>query len=130
MIQILLVDDNKLVRDGMKLLLEINPELKVVGECTDGNQVEDHIEENGLPDIILMDISMPGKDGITTTVDLIRKYPELKIVILTMHDQELYLSSVKRSGAMGYILKNSDINELHDVVFKVVSGIKSFPTDI
>jgi len=129
MINILLVDDNKMVREGMKLLLEINPEMKVIGECSDGDQVEDYLENNAAPDVIMMDISMPGKDGITVTTELVKLYPDIRIIILTMHDQELYLASVKRSGAMAYILKNAEIQELHNVVLQAINGVKTFPTD-
>ena len=115
------VDDHKIVRDGIKALLFTNGEINIVGECEDGNQVLDFLENNKV-DLILMDINMTNVNGIECTKSVNEKYPEIKIIALTMHIEEGYISKILKSGASGYILKNTGKAELIDAIKKVFNG--------
>jgi two-component system response regulator NreC len=122
MIKILLVDDHAVVRTGLHLLLNANPEMEVVGEASEGNEaIQKAIEIK--PDVVLMDISMPhGKDGLSATSELKKILPEVTILILTMHDDEEYLFRAIQAGASGCILKNAPHEELLSAIESVARG--------
>ncbi|OFX52081.1 MAG: hypothetical protein A2046_06045 [Bacteroidetes bacterium GWA2_30_7] len=121
MIKVLIVEDHKILRDGLKAALSGNKEIKVIGECEDGNQVMDFLEKNPI-DVILMDIKMPIMNGIDATQQVIEKYPNMKILVLSMHNEEAYITKIFKAGASGYILKNTSISEMIDGIKKVHSG--------
>jgi DNA-binding NarL/FixJ family response regulator len=129
MIDILLVDDHKIVRDGIKALLFTNGLINIVGECDDGNQVLEFCENNHV-DIILMDINMQDVNGIDCTKMVNEKYPTVKIIALTMHIEEGYISKILKSGAAGYILKNTGKTELIDAIKKVNNGENYFSKEV
>jgi two-component system, NarL family, response regulator NreC len=121
-IRVLLVDDHAVVRSGLQLLLDAQPDMQVVGEAADGFEAIAKAMEVR-PDVVLMDLSMPrGRDGIHTTVELAATMPEVKVLILTMHDDEQYLFRALKSGASGYILKSSPGSELVSAVRQVHAG--------
>lgn len=111
-IRILLVDDHAVVRSGLKMLIDAQPDLKVVGEAADGVEaIRQALELK--PHIVIMDLNMPnGRNGLYTTAELLRSMPEIKVIILTMHDDEEYLFQALKSGASGYVLKSSPGTEL------------------
>lgn len=121
-IKILLVDDHAVVRSGLQLLIDAQPDMEVVGEAADGFEaVAKAIEVK--PDVVLMDLSMPrGRDGLHTTAELTATMPEVKVLILTMHDDEQYLFRALKSGASGYILKSSPGAELVGAIRQVFQG--------
>ena len=122
-IKLLLVDDQKLVRDGIKSLLNLSEEVLVVGEACDGSQVEQAIEESK-PDLILLDLSMPVMDGIETLALLKNKKITIPVIILTtFDDHELILKGIS-FGAMGYLLKDVSLESLIEAIKKVYSGEK------
>ncbi len=122
MIRILLVDDHAVVRMGLKMLLDANPEMEVVGEASEGNEGIE-LAENLKPDVILMDLSMPhGKDGLTATIELKKKMSDISILILTMHDDDEYLFRVIQAGASGCILKSAPHEELLSAIKTVSTG--------
>jgi DNA-binding NarL/FixJ family response regulator len=129
MIDILLVDDHKIVRDGIKALLFTNGLINIVGECEDGNQVLEFLENNRV-DIILMDINMQDINGIDCTKMVIDKHPTIKVIALTMHIEEGYISKILKSGASGYILKNTGKAELIDAIKKVNNGENYFSKEV
>lgn len=129
MIDILLVDDHKIVRDGIKALLFTNGLINIVGECDDGNQVLEFLEKNHV-DIILMDINMQDVNGIDCTKMVNDKHPTVKVIALTMHIEEGYISKILKSGAAGYILKNTGKSELIDAIKKVNGGENYFSKEV
>ncbi|MBM7620245.1 two-component system response regulator NreC [Bacillus tianshenii] len=122
MIRILLVDDHAMVRMGLKMLLDANSEMEVIGQASEGNEAIE-MAERLMPDVILMDLSMPhGKDGLTATIELKKRMPEVVILILTMHDDDEYLFRVVQSGASGCILKSAPHEELLSAIQTVATG--------
>src|SRR5690349_16021032 len=105
MIKILLVDDHKIIRDGIQSLLKDEPSIVVVGEASNGLEMIDFLPNNPV-DVILMDLNMPLMDGFEGTKYVREHYPNTKVLVLSMLDHENYISKVLDSGASGYILKN------------------------
>ena len=120
-LRILLADDHAIVRQGLKLLIDCQPDMKVVGETTDGDGVLQ--QANVLkPDIVLMDISMRRMNGLVATRSLKREHPEVAIVALTRHDDDTYLEELLRAGASAYVLKQSAPIELLQAIRAVAAG--------
>ncbi|UOQ45719.1 response regulator transcription factor [Halobacillus salinarum] len=117
--RIVLIDDHKLFREGVKRILDFESSFEVVAEGDDGSQAVDLIEQYN-PDVVLMDINMPDKNGVEATADLIKRFPELKVIILSIHDDENYVTHALKTGAQGYLLKEMDSDALIDAI-KVVS---------
>lgn len=122
MIKILLVDDHAVVRSGLKILLNTNPEMEVVGEASEGNEgIKKALRLK--PDVVVMDLSMPhGKDGLSATRELKQQMPDVNILILTMHDDEEYLFRAIQGGASGCILKSAPHDELMAAIESVAKG--------
>jgi len=110
-IRILLVDDHTLVRQGIRRLLEDQPNLQVVGEAADGHQAVAQAAKLQ-PDVILMDIGMPGMTGLEATEIIKQRSPNIQILLLTVHDDEEYLFRALKVGASGYVLKEAETAEL------------------
>lgn len=128
-IKILIVDDHEVVRDGLKnILLSLN-NVAIAGEAANGEDAITFYETNK-PDLVIMDISMPGMNGIEATRIIKENDPNAKILILTMHDNQEYLNQIIRSGAKGFVLKNTDKEELLDAVKTVAGGENFFSKDI
>ncbi len=127
--KILIVDDHEVVRDGLKNILTSLDNIAIAGEAGNG---EDAVKmySSLKPDLVIMDISMPGMNGIEATRVIKEKDPDARILILTMHDNQEYLNQIIRSGAKGFILKNTDKEELLDAVRTVSSGDNFFSKDI
>lgn len=122
MIKILLVDDHAVVRSGLKMLLNTNPEIEVIGEASEGNEgIKKALKLK--PNVVVMDLSMPhGKDGLSATTELKKLMPEINILILTMHDDEEYLFRSIQGGASGCILKSAPHDELMSAIESVAAG--------
>jgi two-component system response regulator NreC len=110
-IRILLADDHAVLRAGLKALLAAQPDLEVVGEAADGAQAVRLVREL-TPDVVVMDIGMPGVGGIDATARIKREHPATKLLILSMHDDQGYLRQALRAGASGYVLKKAADTEL------------------
>ena len=121
MIRVLLVDDQNLVQQGIKVLLEQDPEIKVVGTVKDGRSAVMAIEKLS-PDVVLLDIEMPGMDGITATKYITRLAPQTKVIILSSHEDKKYLTRALMAGAKSYILKDSLMRDLRQSVISVYNG--------
>lgn len=122
MIRIMLADDHEVVRAGFRMILEQDPELKVIAEAADGAQAY-AIAAREKPDILLMDISMPpGQSGLVACEKIAKDFPTTKVVILTMFAEPEYLFYTLRGGAAGYVLKNSTSEELLAAVHAVAEG--------
>ncbi|MGL5922104.1 response regulator, partial [Chroococcidiopsis sp.] len=107
MIRVLLVEDQEIVRRGLKTLLEIKPDLQVVGEASNGQQAIDAVRslyaKSDPPDIVLMDIRMPVMDGVTATQQMCQEFTNIKVLVLTTFDDANYVSEALRFGAKGYL---------------------------
>ncbi len=127
--KILIVDDHEVVRDGLKNILTSLENITIAGEAGNG---EDAVKmySSLKPDLVIMDISMPGMNGIEATKIIKEKDPDARILILTMHDNQEYLNQIIRSGAKGFILKNTDKDELLEAVKTVSGGDNFFSKDI
>jgi DNA-binding NarL/FixJ family response regulator len=120
-LRILLADDHKIVRDGLRLLIDGQPDMRVVGEAADGKEAL--IQARALkPDVVVMDLSMPELNGLQATQVLKAERPELKVVALTAHEDETYLSQLCKAGASGYVLKRSAGEELIQAISTVAKG--------
>ena len=119
--RIIIADDHRLFRQGLKSLLGARPDLEVVGEAADGLQLLDLLNQSP-PDIILLDISMPNLRGIEAVHEIKRSYPRVKILILTMHKDKQYLEQAISAGARGYLLKEDTDTELFTAIEKIRRG--------
>ena len=124
MINVYLVDDHDVIRAGIKQILELDKEIRVVGEASRALDAV-HALETGLADLVFMDIRMPGMNGIEATRILTEKIPNIKVILLTNFNEEEYVVEGLRAGAAGFLLKNIGKEELHKIVHSVYEG-KSF----
>ena len=124
MINVYLVDDHDVIRAGIKQILELDKEIRVVGEASRALDAI-HVLETGLADLVFMDIRMPGMNGIEATRILTEKIPNIKVILLTNFNEEEYVVEGLRAGAAGFLLKNIGKEELHKIVHAVYEG-KSF----
>ncbi len=120
-ISVMLADDHVLFRQALRHLLESEPDIEIVGEVGDGNSVLDIAEEKH-PDVILMDISMPGIDGVSATRDVKAEIPGIKIIILTMFSEDGHVIRAVRAGADAYLLKNTDATKVIDAIRAAARG--------
>ena len=123
-IRLLIADDHQIIIDGIKSLLEDEDWLKVIGEAGNGRAVLDFLKVL-TPDVILMDIDMPVLNGIEATKLIKEKFPHVKVIILSMHNESGLIKTLLKTGADGYVLKNADRSELLEAI-KMVSGGKSY----
>jgi len=121
MIRILLVDDHAILRDGLKALLSYYPDVEVIGEAENGRQALECVERLS-PDIVLMDIAMPGMNGLEATRLIRQKHPETRVLVLTQYDDQPYVLSLLRAGVSGYILKRALGADLINAVRTVARG--------
>ncbi|WP_434557439.1 response regulator transcription factor [Pseudomonas sp. Z5-35] len=128
-IRVALVDDHSLVRDGIRALLSVMPQLDVVGEAENGVQAIEMVERCQ-PDLLLMDIGLKDMNGLELTRLLGKQYPSLKILILSMYDNHEYISESVRAGASGYVLKNSPSKEIVAAIEAIISGGTFYSAEI
>lgn len=120
-IRILLVDDQRLMREGLRVLLELEEGLEVVGEAGDGKEALE-LYAALRPDVVLMDVRMPGMDGVEATRRLRERWPEARILILTTFDDDAYVFEGLRAGALGYLLKDVSGGDLAEAIRMVAAG--------
>jgi len=119
--KIVIIDDHQLFREGVKRILEFEKSFQVVAEGEDGSEALRLVEEFQ-PDVVIMDINMPQVNGVEATRDLVDKYPDTKIIILSIHDDENYVTHALQTGAIGYLLKEMDADALIEAVKVVADG--------
>jgi DNA-binding NarL/FixJ family response regulator len=127
--RILIVDDHDVVRSGLKALLRTSEEYAVVGEAADGEEALRLVEEL-TPDIVLTDISMPRLDGIGATKLITQRHPQVKVIVLTVYEDEEYVYQILRAGASGYLLKNASKNQIFEAIQAVMTGERFFSPGI
>jgi two-component system, NarL family, invasion response regulator UvrY len=129
MVRILIADDHAVVRQGLKQILEEQPDMRIEGEAANGGEVLDLVGK-GSWDVVLMDISMPGRNGLEILKDIHRANPRLPVLILSMHPESQYAVRALRNGAAGYLTKESAPQELVSAVRHAVSGRKYVSTSL
>ena len=142
--KLMLVDDHSIVRDGIRLLLEQADGLEIIDEANDGEEALDKLKThhgertdvattgkpNTLPDLVLMDISLPGMSGIQTTQVISRLYKNVRVLMLSMHNNEDYILRSVEAGAYGYILKDSSSDEMIKAIRTIASGEKYYSSPV
>ena len=120
-IRILMVDDHAVLRDGIRALLSLHDDIEVVGEASEGKEAVGKAQEL-MPDVVIMDIAMPGMDGLEATRRIKKKHPKMKVLVLTQHDNKEYILSVIKAGASGYVPKRALGSELVSAIRAVQEG--------
>jgi two-component system, NarL family, response regulator NreC len=128
-IRVVIADDHAMVRAGLRALLASQRDIEVVGEADDGATVITRCEKTS-PDVVVMDISMPGRGGISATEELCRGNLGAKVLVLTMYDDAAYVQMARLAGASGYVLKRSLATELVEAIRKVSAGGTHFPAGV
>ncbi len=128
-ITILLADDHDVVRKGMKMLLEDETDVKVIGEASDGLDAIEKVK-NLMPNVVILDLTMPKMNGIEAAKIISEEYPEVKILIFSMHNNREYIVNSVENGANGYLLKDTGKEELMRAIKVVSEGRKYFPPEI
>ncbi|MRX72177.1 response regulator [Bacillus lacus] len=119
--RITIIDDHQLFREGVKRILDFEPSFEVVAEGDDGDEALRLVEEHK-PDVVIMDINMPNVNGVEATRQLVEANPETKVIILSIHDDENYVTHALKTGARGYLLKEMDADTLIEAVKVVADG--------
>jgi two-component system response regulator NreC len=130
MVKLILADDHTVVRSGIKMVLEGNPDIEIIGEAVSGLGVMDLLKNGVQPDMILTDLNMPHMSGMDLLKQVTTAYPEIRMIILTMVNDEITVSSAFENGAGGYLLKHVGIDELIFAINHVSCGGKYLSTDL
>ncbi len=120
-VRVLIVDDHPMVAEGIEALLETFDDLDVVGTLSNGREAVDRVSELS-PDVILLDLNMPGVTGLSATEMILEQRPDTRILILSMHDSPEYISTALSHGARGYVLKDVPTDEIKTAIDEVVAG--------
>ncbi|MCX6596590.1 MAG: response regulator transcription factor [Acidobacteria bacterium] len=120
-VRVVIVDDHKILRDGLKAIFRLHEEFVVVGECDNGGDSIPLVRKLK-PDLVLMDVALPGLNGVEATVEILRYLPETRILILSMYDDEHSVVSAIRSGARAFVLKRASDSDLFDAMRTVAKG--------
>ena len=125
MIRLVIAEDHTIVREGLKQLLVAEDDLRVIGEARTGAEVLQRVREDAF-DVLLLDMSMPGKSGIELIKQIHGEKPKLRILVLTMHEEREYIMNALKTGAEGYLLKSIEGPELEKAILVVFHGGKYF----
>jgi len=120
-IRVLLAEDHTIVRKGLRSLLDAETDIEIVGEAEDGQQAIELVQRL-LPDVVLMDITMPILNGLEATRQIKKLFPQVKVVVLTVHSTEEYIFQILRAGASGYVVKQAAVSELVQAIQAVYRG--------
>ena len=120
-IKVLLVDNHAIIREGLRSLLEKQPEMEVIADTDDGRKAIELVREL-LPDIVIMDITMPGLNGIEATRQITAEFPDVKVIALSIHSKRRFVADMLSAGATGYILKECLFDELVQAIKAVAAG--------
>ena len=129
-IQVMIVDDHKMFVEGVQAIFSNSSEIKIVETIFDGQDVMAAIEKNPKIDIILLDINLPNLNGLELTKQIKKKYPAIKILILSMYNNAEYIKEVLKEGASGYVLKNTDHEELVQAMQTVFNGSQYYSQSV
>src|SRR4249919_1134500 len=120
-IKVLIADDHRVVREGLAAILKTKDDIHIVGEAQDGMEAVEKVRTL-VPDVVLMDVSMPRMGGVEATRQIKREFPHIGIVALTMYDEEKYIFDLVRAGATGYLLKDSDSAQIISAIRSISKG--------
>ena len=120
-IKILVVDDHAIMRDGIRALLGIHDDIEIVGEASEGKEAIERVRELA-PDVVIMDIAMPGMDGLEATRRIVKKNPKVKVLVLTQYDNREYILSAIKAGTAGYVPKKALSSDLVSAIHAVYKG--------
>lgn len=126
-IRVVLVDDQTMIRQGLGYVIQMQPDMEVIGEASDGEAAVELVGSL-CPDVVLMDVQMPNKSGIEATKEIILQQPHMKVLILTTFDNHNYVVDGIRAGAVGYMLKDADSQEMLDLIRRAYQGEALFHT--
>lgn len=129
MVRVVLIDDHHLFRDGLRSIFSTEEDIELVGEAPDATAGLEIVREI-LPDVLLLDIGIPGVSGLEICRQITISHPEIRIIILTMHRGDTYVTSAFSAGAMGYVLKHSAVDELITAIRAVNSGNKYISSEL
>ncbi len=122
-VRVMIVDDHAMVAEGIEAILETYEDIEVVGTLSNGREAVDRVEDLK-PDVVLLDLNMPGVTGLTATEMILERQPDMRILILSMHDSPEYISTALSHGARGYILKDVPTEEIKTAIDSVMAGEK------
>jgi DNA-binding NarL/FixJ family response regulator len=128
-IRIAIADDHQLVRSGMVMILRENPEFVVVQQAANGRELLDGLDQSK-PDVVLLDLEMPVLGGQDTLIEIRKLYPDIRVLMLTMHNNEAFIVQMMELGANGYLIKNSEPDEVVKAIFKVVESEFYFSEEV
>jgi len=128
-IKIVLVDDHKLLRDGLRNIIEQRSNMHIIGEASDGREAV-KISSKLMPDVIVMDVAMPGMNGVEAAKQIHKTQPDIKIIGLSMHSGKQFIQGMFKAGAFGYLLKDGDADELITAITTVVQNKRYLSKDI
>lgn len=126
-IRVMLVDDQTMIRQGLGYVIQMQPDMEVIGEASDGDEAI-KLVGSLTPDVVLMDVQMPNKSGIDATREIMLQHPGVKVLILTTFDNHNYVVDGIRAGAVGYMLKDADSQEMLDLIRRAYQGEALFHT--
>ncbi|HEY9641507.1 MAG TPA: response regulator transcription factor [Coleofasciculaceae cyanobacterium] len=129
MIRVLLVDDQNIMRQGLKALLQLEPDLQIVGDAENGQVAIQQVSALQ-PDVVLMDVRMPVMDGVAATKAIAQQFPSTKVLVLTTFDEDEYVTAALQQGAVGYLLKDTPSEELAQAIRTVHKGYTQFAPGI
>ena len=124
-IKVLIADDHRVVREGLAAILKMKDDIHIVGEAQDGMEAVEKVKSL-VPDVVLMDVSMPRMGGVEATRQIKREFPHIGIVALTMYDEQQYIFDLVRAGATGYLLKDSESSQIVAAIRAIYEDSESF----
>ncbi|MEN6548562.1 MAG: response regulator transcription factor [Armatimonadia bacterium] len=128
-IRIVLADDHKVIREGMRLLFEREPDLELVGEASTAAEAIERVEDLK-PDVVLMDISMADISGTEATRIIIERHPDARVIAFSMHADSYIMMLFKAAGGMGYVLKDEPFERVKEAIHEVMAGHEAFPEGV
>ena len=129
-IEVVLVDDHNLFREGIKSILSQTENLSIVGTASNGKELMDYLQKEKAPDIIFMDINMPVMYGVEACTLVSKNYPGIKVIVLSMNEEQEYYHKMIQAGAKGFVQKQAGREQLEEAIKEVLNGGSYFPADI
>jgi len=128
-VKIFVVDDHELFRKGVVMVIKKMDNMSVIGEASNGKEFLRMLNSQ-VPDIVFMDIKMPELNGVDATIEAIARYPQMKVIALSMFGEEQYLQKMIKAGAVGFLLKNSSIHEIEQAIHQVMEGRNCYSNEL